>query len=313
MASGVTVSIADIEAARQRIVGRVRRTPLLDLEPRAFGVAARLSLKLEQLQHTGSFKSRGAFNRMLALEVPPAGVIAASGGNFGIAVAYAARELGHRAEIHVPETSPATKIDRLRSLGADVHMVPGYYPDALAACEARAESSGALFMHAFDQPEVVAGAGTIAAELDEEAPGFSTVVVAVGGGGLIAGIAAWFAGRVRVIGVEPRACSALHAALEAGAPVDVEVGGVAADGLGAGRAGTIAFGIARRFVDRVVLVEDAAILDAQRRLWDGVRVVAEPGAATALAGLTAGAYVPRPDEHVVVVVCGANTDPASVH
>jgi threonine dehydratase len=167
-------------------------------------------------------------------------------------------------------------------------------------------------MHAFDQPEVVAGAGTIGAELDEQAPGASTVIVAVGGGGLIAGIAAWFAGRVRIVGVEPHGCSALHAALAAGAPVDVEVGGIAADGLGAGRAGTIAFGFAQRFVDRVVLVDDDAIRDAQRRLWRQTRIVAEPGAAAALAGLTAGAYVAGPDEHIVVVVCGANADPASV-
>jgi threonine dehydratase len=308
----MTVSVADIGFARERIAGRVRRTPVIDLEPGAFGVPARLSLKLELLQHTGSFKPRGTFNRMLAVDVPPAGVIAASGGNFGIAVAYAARELGHPAEVYVPQTSPATKIERLRSLGADVRVVPGYYPDALAACEARAANSGALFMHAFDQPEVVAGAGTIGAELDEQAPGASTVVVAVGGGGLIAGIAAWFAGRVRVVGVEPRRCPTLHAALAAGEPVDVEVGGIAADGLGAGRAGTIAFGIAQRFVDRVVLVDDDAIRDAQRRLWAEARIVAEPGAATALAGLTAGAYITKPDDHIVILVCGANADPASV-
>ena len=178
-----------------------------------------------------------------------------------------------------------------------------------AASEARAAGGGALFMHAFDQPEVVAGAGTIGIELDEQAPGASTVIVAVGGGGLIAGIAAWFAGRVRVVGVEPDGCPTLHAALAAGAPVDVEVGGIAADGLGAGRAGTIAFGIAQRFVDRVVLVDDDAIRDAQSRLWAQTRIVAEPGAAAALAGLTAGAYIAGPDEHVVVVVCGANADP----
>jgi threonine dehydratase len=308
----MTVSVDDIRTAHARIAGRVRRTPVIDLEPGAFGVSARLSLKLELMQHTGSFKPRGAFNRMLALDVPPAGVIAASGGNFGIAVAYAARELGHRAEVFVPQTSPVTKIARLRSLGADVRVVPGYYPDALAASEARAAAGGALFMHAFDQPEVVGGAGTIGIELDEQAPGASTVIVAVGGGGLIAGIAAWFAGRVRVVGVEPNGCPTLHAALAAGAPVDVEVGGIAADGLGAGRAGTIAFGIAQRFVDRVVLVDDDAIRDAQSRLWAQTRIIAEPGAAAALAGLTAGAYVAGRDEHVVVVVCGANADPASV-
>ncbi len=306
------ISAADIDAAAVRIEGHVRRTPVIALEPGAFGLDARITLKLELLQRTGSFKARGAFNRMLANAVPQVGVVAASGGNFGIAVAYAARELGHRAEVFLPDTSSAMKLERLRSLGADVRVVPGYYPEALAASEARVAETGALFMHAYDQPEIVAGAGTIGPELSEQVPDASTVMVAVGGGGLIGGIASWFAGRVRVVGVESERCRSLSAALEAGEPVDVEVGGVAAEALGARRAGTIAFDVARRFVERVAVVSDDAIVDAIRRIWSEVRLAAEPGGAAALAALTAGAYVPAAGEHLVVVVCGANTDPASV-
>ena len=302
----------DVRAARERIVGRVRLTPVVEPGPGALGLRAAVVLKLELLQHTGSFKPRGAFNRMLSADVPGAGVIAASGGNFGLAVAYAARELGHRAEVFVPATSPPVKADRIRAQGADVRIVPGYYADALEACERRADESGALFMHAYDQPEVVAGQGTIGAELSEQVPGVDTVLVAVGGGGLIGGIAAWFAGDVRVVGVEPEACPTLTRALAAGEPVDSPVGGVAADSLGPGRAGAIALAIARRHVDRVVLVPDEAIVEAQRRLWDGVRVIAEPGGAAALAALVEGAYVPEPDERLVVLVCGANTDPATI-
>lgn len=302
----------DVRAARERIAGRVRLTPVVEPGPGALGLRAAIVLKLELLQHTGSFKPRGAFNRMLSANVPRAGVIAASGGNFGLAVAYAARELGHRAEVFVPATSPPVKADRIRAQGADVRIVPGYYADALEACERRADESGALFMHAYDQPEVVAGQGTIGAELSEQVPGADTVLVAVGGGGLIGGIAAWFAGDVRVVGVEPEACPTLTRALAAGEPVDSPVGGVAADSLGPGRAGAIALAIARRHVDRVVLVPDEAIVEAQRRLWDGVRVIAEPGGAAALAALVEGAYVPEPDERLVVLVCGANTDPATI-
>jgi threonine dehydratase len=303
----------DVETANERILGRVRRTPIQELGPFALGgIPGELVLKLELLQYTGSFKPRGAFNRMLSGDVGPEGVIAASGGNFGLAVAFAARELGHRAEIFVPDTSPAVKIERIRALGAEVTVVPGYYTDASVASEERAMETSAMFMHPYDQPAVVAGQGTIAMELSDQCPGADTVLVGVGGGGLIAGIAAWFAGDVRVIGVEPATCPTLSAALAAGDPVDVEVSGVAADSLGAGRAGAIAFDIASRFVDRVVTVPDASITDAQRRLWQDVHLVAEPGAAAALAALLCGAYDPEPDERVIVVVCGANTDPASV-
>ncbi len=303
---------ADVEAARLRIAGRVRRTPVLELEAGAFDVPATLGLKLELFQLTGSFKTRGAFNRMLAAEVPEAGVIAASGGNFGLAVAYAARELGHRAEVFVPETSPPVKAAGIREYGAEVRLVPGYYTEALAVCKERARETGALFMHAFDQPEVVAGQGTVAQELAEQWPGFDTVLVAVGGGGLIGGVALWFDGSVRVIGVEPERCPTLHAALQAGELVDVEVGGIAADALGPRRAGHIAFDIATKMVEEVVLVPDEAIHEAQRRLWGEVRVVAEPGGAAAVSALLCGAYQPEPRERVAVLVCGANTDPATV-
>jgi threonine dehydratase len=307
-----SVDRAAVQTARERIAGRVRRTPVLDPGPGAFGLDVGVTLKLELLQHTGSFKPRGAFNRMLAADVPPQGVIAASGGNFGLAVAYAARELGHAAEIFVPETSPTVKAERIRAQGAEVRIVPGYYADALEACERRAAGTGALFLHAYDQPEVVAGQGTIAAELAEQAPDAGTVLVAVGGGGLIGGIAAWYAGDVDVVGVEPEGCPTLTRALEAGRPVDAPVGGVAADSLGPRRAGAIATAIAATHVARVVLVPDEAIVQAQRRLWNEVRLVAEPGGAAALAALLSGAYRPGPGERVVVLVCGANADPASI-
>jgi threonine dehydratase len=300
----------DVDAARTRIAGRVRRTPVLELEPSALGVAGRVRLKLELLQHTGSFKPRGAFNRMLSAEVPEAGVIAASGGNFGLAVAFAARELGHRAEVFVPESSPPIKARRIRDQGADVRVVPGYYDEALAVSRERAAETGALELHAFDQAEVVAGQGTIGAELSEQVPDADTVLVAIGGGGLIGGIAAWFEGRTRVVGVEPDGCPTMSEALRAGRPIDVEVGGLAADSLGARRAGAFAFAAASRYVEHVLLVTDDAIRDAQRRLWEELRLIAEPGGAAALAALLSGRYRPDPDERVVVLVCGANTDPA---
>ena len=306
------VERGDIQAARRRIAGHVRSTPVLEAGAGSFGLETPLVLKLELVQHTGSFKSRGAFNKMLASDVPSAGVVAASGGNFGLAVAHAARELGHHAEIFVPDTSPAAKIEGIRGLGADVEIVPGYYHEASVVAAARQAESGALAMHPYDQPEVVAGAGTVGLELAEQVPDADTILVAVGGGGLIAGVASWFRGDVRVVGVEPEACPTLHDALRAGAPVDVDVGGLAADSLGPRRVGAIAFAAASAWVERVVLVSDEAIREAQRRLWHDAHLVAEPGGAASLAGLIAGAYQPAADERVVVVVCGANTDPASV-
>ncbi|HEX6843786.1 MAG TPA: threonine/serine dehydratase [Actinomycetota bacterium] len=302
----------DVESAAEQIAPFVRRTPVIELEPGAFGVPGLLTLKLELLQHTGSFKPRGAFARMLTAEIDDSGVLAASGGNFGLGVAYAASRLGHPAEIFVPSTSPAMKIDKIRGYGATVHVVDGYYADAYAACEDRAWQTGAAFLHPYDQPAVVAGQGTLARELQEQAPALDTVLVAVGGGGLIGGVAAWFASDVRVVGVEPETCPTLQQALATGEPLDVEVGGPAADSLGARRAGRIGFAIARRHVDRVVLVPDDAIVEARRLSWEETKVLPEPGAAAPLAALVSGAYVPAPEERVALVVCGGNANPGDL-
>lgn len=299
---------AEIEAASKRIASHVRTTPILHMETGAWGSEAQVVLKLELLQHSGSFKVRGAFNRILSNEVPEAGVIAASGGNHGLAVAYAARQLGYRAEIFVPEACPPVKVERLHSYGAQVTQVGANYGEALVASQARAAETGALVVHAYDQPEVLAGQGTVGYELARQAPELDTVLVAVGGGGLIAGIAGWFEGDVRVIGVEPESAPTLTAALKAGAPQDVAVGGVAVDSLGATRVGTRAFDVAQRFVERVVLVGDEDIRAAQRRLWNDLRLIAEPGGATAAAALLSGAYRPESGERVCVVVCGSNAD-----
>ncbi|HVA91915.1 MAG TPA: threonine/serine dehydratase [Chloroflexota bacterium] len=303
------VTRADISAAARRIGPYVRRTPVIDLEAGAFGTEARLILKLELLQHGGSFKARGAFNRILSADVPPAGVIAASGGNHAIAVAYAAQRLGHRAEIFVPTACPPVKVALLHHWGAEVTRVGAVYAEAFAACQTRAETTGALLVHAYNQPEVVAGQGMVGWEFAAQSPELDTVVVAVGGGGLIAGVAAWYAGAARVIGVEPERSPALTRALEAGEPVNVEVGGVAVDSLGASRAGDLAFAIARQHVDRMVLVTDEQIVSAQRALWETARVAAEPGGATALAAILAGAYRPAAGERVGILVCGGNGDP----
>ncbi len=303
-----TIGRADIEDATRRIRPYVRRTPALQLGRGAFGLDCRIALKLDLLQHTGSFKPRGAFNKILSSDVPEAGVIAAPGGNFGMAVAFAARTLGHRAEVFVPSNSPKVKADRIRALGADVTVVEGWYDEALEASRGQAAETGALVMHAYDQPEVVAGQGTIGLELAEQVPDADTVLAAIGGGGLIGGVAGWYEGRTRVVGIEPETSRSMTAALAAGEPVDVEYGGYAADSLGTRQAGEIAFAIVSKHVERVVLVSGDAIKDAQRRLWHEVRVFAEPGGAAALAALLANAYVPDPDEHVVVLVCGANGD-----
>ena len=302
------VSRLDVEDAAARIRGHARETPVAVLEEGAFGLDARLTLKLELLQHSGSFKARGAFNRILSSSVPPAGVVAASGGNHGAAVAYAARSLGHRAEIFVPEVSSPFKVDLIRRYGATAIVGGAFYADAYAASAERAAETGALVVHAYDQPEVVAGQGTLGRELHRQAPDLDTVLVAVGGGGLIGGTAAYYRGEVRVVGVEPELAPTLHAALQEGEPVDVETGGLAADSLGARRAGSLAFSIAQRYVDRVVLVEDAAIREAQRTLWGSLRIVAEPGGAIALAALLSGRYRPEPGERVGVLVCGGNAD-----
>ena len=302
----------DVEVASKRVAGRVRVTPVIELERAALGLASPIALKLELLQHTGSFKPRGAFNRVLAGVVPAAGLVAASGGNHGLAVAYVARELAVPAEVFVPTSSSPVKLARLRSYGARVTVVGDYYADAFVASQERAAVSGALTVHAYDQPETVAGQGTVGRELDRQLPGVDTVLVAVGGGGLVGGIAAWYSGRARVVGVEPETIPTLAAAVAAGHPVDVGVSGVAVDSLGARRIGAIGFATARLAGVRPVLVPDEAILAARQRLWDDLRLAVEAGGATALAALTSGAYRPEPGERVAVVVCGGNTDPSDL-
>jgi len=308
----VQVTREDIEAADQRIEGWIRRTPIIELEHGAFGLPGRLSLKLEQLQRSGTFKGRGAFNLLLSRSVPEAGVVAASGGNFGAAIAYAARALGHHATIFVPEVTSAAKQAKLRSLGAELIVTGAFYTDALTASKQRVAETGALFAHAYDQVEVVAGAGTCGRELAAQMPDVDTVLVATGGGGLIGGIATWFGGDVRVISVESEQTSTLASALAAGEPVDVELGGIAADALGATRIGEIGFAAAQRWVDRALLVSEEAIITAQSALWDQLRIASEPASAAPLAALIAGAYVPGANERVCVLVCGANLDPATL-
>ena len=281
---------------------------MIELDPRDFGLeCAGLALKLELLQHAGSFKARGAFTNMLTREVPEAGVVAASGGNHGAAVAYAARKLGKPATIFVPTVASEAKRERIRSYGARLVITGERYANSLEASELWAAESGALRLHAYDQPETMLGQATVGLEFEEQAPGLDTLLVAVGGGGLIGGIAAWYAGRVRVIGVEPEAAPTLTRALEAGRPVDAEAGGIAADSLAPRQVGALMFPIAQQHVTRTVLVADEAIEAAQRTLWDVLRVVAEPGGAAALSALLSRRYVPEPGERVGVLVCGGNS------
>jgi threonine dehydratase len=299
--------------ARARTAPHIRRTPVLELEEGAFGLSCRLTLKLEQLQLAGSFKPRGAFNRMLSNDIPTAGVIAASGGNHGVAVALAARRLGVPAAVFVPTIASPAKLQRIREAGAEVVVGGATYAEALAASAARARETGALVVHAYDQPEVVLGQGTVGLELQEQAPALDCVLVAVGGGGLIGGVALAYEGRgTRIVGVEPRLAPTLHEALAADRPIPVAVSGMAADSLGAREAGEIAFQIARSRVERVVLVEEDAIRAAQRALWRELRIAVEPGGATAMAALLCGAFRADPGAHVGVLLCGANTDPGSV-
>jgi threonine dehydratase len=294
-----------IATAARRIAPHVRRTPVIDVV--LDGIARPVTLKLELLQHTGSFKARGAFNNLLSHRPGAAGVAAASGGNHGAAVAYAAQALGHRARIFVPEISSPAKVARIASYGAEIVQEGASYTEALAMCEAHLAATGALGVHAYDAAETLAGQGTLARELEEQAPDLDTLLVAVGGGGLIGGIAAWYQSGVRVVGVEPVTCPTLHTALAAGEPVTVKPSGLAADSLGASRVGQLMFPIARAHVDRVVLVSDDDIRKAQRALWQKMQLVSEPGGAAALAALLSGGYRPEKDERVGVVVCGANT------
>ncbi len=307
---------ADIEAAAARLRqpdNFLRRTPLWKLPGAAFGVdCAEVWLKLEQLQVGGSFKARGMLNRLLANPIPAGGVIVASGGNAGIATAAAARALGVPCEVFVPTVCSPAKQARLRELGAQVVVTGSVYAEALQACLARQQQTGALMTHAYDQPEVVAGAGTLAAEIEAQGGRPDSVLVSVGGGGLIAGIAAWFGDDVRVVALEPEGAPTLWAARQAGEPVDVPVSGIAADSLGAKRIGDIAWEVTQRHVKNALLLSDECIRDAQLWLWKHLKLAVEPAAALGLAALQSGAYRAHAQEKICLVLCGANLDPATL-
>lgn len=297
-----------IEAAYELIKSHIRRTPVIEIDAADFGLPPRvLALKLELLQHGGSFKSRGAFTQLLSRHVPPAGVVAASGGNHGVAVAYAAQKLRVPAKIFVPTVASQAKQEQIRRLGAQLVIGGERYADALAASQQWIESSGALEVHAYDQLETLTGQGTLGLEMQSQCPQLDTLLVAVGGGGLIGGIAAWYRGRIKLVAVEPEAAPTLAKAISAGRPVDAPAGGVAADSLAPRRVGELMFPLAKAFVSETVLVEDDAIRDAQRQLWQNLRIAAEPGGAAAFAALLSRRYVPAPGERVGVVVCGGNT------
>jgi len=306
------VTPSDIRSAHALIRGHIRRTPLIETDSPIAG-APPLSLKLECLQATGSFKARGAFHNLLTRPAAKAGCATASGGNHGAAVAFAAQKLGVKARVFVPQAAPPAKIAKIKAYGAEAAIGGGSYAEAQARCDAYVAETGALAVHPYDAVETVAGQGTLAKEWEEDLERLGlekldTVLIAVGGGGLISGVAAWFEGRVKVVGVEPEGSRALDAALEANAPVDVPVKSLAADSLGAKRVGELNYDIARKFVSRVVLVEDSAISEAQRRLWAELSVIAEPGGAAAFAAVASGAYRPEADERIGVLVCGANAD-----
>jgi len=303
------ITRSDVQAAAARIAGRVRVTPVVQVGPDTW-------FKLELLQHTGTFKARGAFNRGLQAqesgELDPAiGIVVASGGNAGLANAYAARELGVPATVFVPTISSPVKVARLRAYGATVVQQGSEYAEAYEAALAHATSAGAVLVHAYDQPEVAAGAGTVGAELLQQAE-VDTILVAVGGGGLMAGIAAAAEGQAKIVAVEPATCPTLHTALLSDRPVDIAVSGIAADSLGARRIGEIAYAVATRTGVQALLVTDEDLIEARRRLWDEYRLLVEHGAAAAFAALTSGTYTPEPGERVAVLLCGANTDPSDL-
>ena len=307
MSSSIAIDRDRIAATYELIAPYLRVTPIVQVDAADFGLpAGPLTFKLEQLQHAGSFKARGAFTNLLSRQLPEAGVVAASGGNHGTAVAYAARRLGVRATIFVPEVSSPAKVERIRSYGAELTVVGERYADALAASEEWAARSGALPVHAFDSLETLLGQATVGLELARQAPALDTLLVPVGGGGLVGGIAAWCRGAPRVIGVEPEGAPTLAHALEAGRPVDAPAGSIAADSLAPRRVGELMFPLARDFVSSVALVSDDAIRGAQRALWDVLRLAVEPGGATATAALLSGAYRARPGEHVGVMISGTN-------
>ncbi len=306
----VTDAISPERIARCETLIRpyVRRTPVIAVDAADFGLMpGPLCLKLELLQHSGSFKARGAIANLLTRKVPAAGVVAASGGNHGVAVAYAAMRLKVAAKIFVPSVASAAKVQRIRDYGADLAIEGDRYADALAASEAWVEKTSAMPVHAFDQDETMLGQGTVGMELGEQAPAIDTLLVPVGGGGLIAGIAAWYAGRIKIVGVEPFAAPTLTEALAAGRPVDAEAGGLAADSLAPRRVGERVFPIVKNYVHSVALVTDDAIMQSQQALWQMLRIVAEPGGAAAFSALSSGAYRPDTGERVGVIISGGNT------
>ena len=308
MAGNTEITREWIAATEAAIRPYIRRTPLLKSDMADFGLApGPLTFKLEMLQHSGSFKARGAFANLLLRETPATGVVAASGGNHGVAVSYAAQRLGVPATIFLPDITSPAKVERIRGHGARLIFAGTRYADALAASEVHIAQTGAMPVHAYDQKETLLGQGTVGMEFEQDAPDIDTLLVAVGGGGLIGGIAAWYGGRTRIIAVEPEQSPTLHAAFEAGEPVDAPAGGIAADSLAPRRVGALMFPIARAHVERVVLVSDDAIRQAQAALWSRLRAVAEPGGAAAFAALLSGRYRPAPDERVAVLICGANT------
>ena len=309
MASDTAIDRDAIRRTEALIRPHIRETPVLEVDPADFALpaGARLRFKLESLQHSGSFKARGAFANLLTRAVPPAGVVAASGGNHGAAVAFAAQRLGIPARIFVPSVASAAKVKQIREYGAELVVGGDRYADALAASTQWQAESGALAVHAFDQAETLMGQGTLGLELQRQAPDLDTLLVAVGGGGLIGGIASWYRSDIRIVAVEPHAAPTLHRALAAGRPVDAEAGGIAADSLAPRRVGELMFPLAQRYVERVVLLSDEEIRSAQQALWRVLRVVAEPGGAAAFAAVLAGHYRPEPEERVGILVCGGNT------
>jgi threonine dehydratase len=309
---GIMTTRSDIAAAATRVAPYIRHTPVIEIDGGSLSLHYPVKLKLELLQHTGSFKPRGAFNRLLSATIPESGVITASGGNHGAAVAYAARSLGVKAEIFVPAATPATKVNRIAGYGARVIQGGDAYADALTASRTRQAETGALEVHAYDHADVLAGQGTVGREFQTDAPELTHVLVAVGGGGLIGGIAAWYEDSAEIICVEPEGCPTLTTAMLAGRPVECPVSGLAADALGARQVGALMFPVAQAFVTRAVLVTDDSIAAAQRLLWEQTRLIAEPGGATALAALLSGRFVPPEGARVGVVICGGNTDPGKV-
>src|SRR6185295_7814208 len=298
-----------IQATERVIRPHIRRTPIVEVDGADVGLdSIRIIFKLELLQHAGSFKARGAFTNLLTREVPPAGVVAASGGNHGVAVAYAAMKLRKPATIFVPSVASKTKLDRIRSYGAELVIAGDRYAESLEASEEWTKQSGAMPIHAYEGDETLLGQGTLGLELEEQDPEIDSLLVAVGGGGLIGGVAAWYQDRLKLISVEPTEAPTLNLALNAGRPVDSPAGGIAADSLAPRQVGQQMFPIAQKFVNSSILVSDEEIIAAQKRLWETLRVAAEPGGAAAFAGLLSGRYKPEPGERVGVIVCGGNTD-----